>query len=60
MSIQEILNDHGIHSIWHFTDRSNLSSIEQNGLLSLDSSKSVNGRANLGTRNHYLCLFYVL
>jgi len=37
MSIQEILNDHGIHSIWHFTDRSNLSSIAHNGLLTLES-----------------------
>jgi len=37
MSIQEILNYHGINSIWHFTDRSNLNSIAEYGLLSLDS-----------------------
>ncbi len=37
MSIQEILNYHGIYSIWHFTDRSNINSIEENGLLSLDA-----------------------
>jgi len=35
MSIQTILNNHGINSIWHFTDRSNLKSILEYGLLSL-------------------------
>ncbi len=37
MSIQEILNYHGINSIWHFTDRSNLNSIAEHGLVSLDT-----------------------
>jgi len=37
MIIQEILNYHGINSIWHFTDRSNLTSISEFGLLSLNS-----------------------
>lgn len=37
MNIQEILNRNRITSIWHFTDRSNLESIAQNGLLSLSS-----------------------
>ncbi|MDQ7060873.1 MAG: DarT ssDNA thymidine ADP-ribosyltransferase family protein [Sulfurimonas sp.] len=37
MNIQEILNNHGINSIWHFTDRSNIGSIEENGLLPLNT-----------------------
>jgi hypothetical protein len=37
MNIQEILNRNGITSIWHFTDRSNLESIAENGLLSLSN-----------------------
>ena len=37
MNIQEILNRNGITSIWHFTDRSNLESITENGLLSLSN-----------------------
>ena len=37
MSIQEILKHHGINSIWHFTDRSNLKSISENGLVSLNT-----------------------
>jgi len=36
MNLQETLNYYGITSIWHFTDESNLDSIEKYGLLSLD------------------------
>lgn len=36
MNLQETLNHYGITSIWHFTDASNLASIEKYGLLSLD------------------------
>jgi len=36
MNLQETLNHYGITSIWHFTDASNLASIEEHGLLSLD------------------------
>ena len=36
MNLQETLNYYGITSIWHFTDESNLKSIEKNGLLSLE------------------------
>ena len=36
MNLQETLKHYGITSIWHFTDMSNLASIEKNGLLSLD------------------------
>lgn len=35
MSIKNTLNHYGIKSIWHFTDLSNLESIEKNGVLSL-------------------------
>ncbi len=35
MSLKKILNDYNIKSIWHFTDRSNLDSIKEHGLLSL-------------------------
>lgn len=35
MSIKKTLNYYGITSIWHFTDLSNLESIEKNGVLSL-------------------------
>ena len=35
MNIQSNLRKNGIKSIWHFTDRSNLISIEKHGLLSL-------------------------
>jgi len=35
MSINETLNMHGITSIWHFTDKSNLKSIEEYGIQSL-------------------------
>jgi hypothetical protein len=35
MSIQQLLNYYGIRSIWHFTDESNLISIEKYGILSL-------------------------
>jgi len=35
MNLQETLKTNGITSVWHFTDRSNLASIEKNGLLSL-------------------------
>ena len=35
MSIEKTLNYYGIKSIWHFTDLSNLESIEKNGVLSL-------------------------
>ena len=34
MNLKETLKTHGITSIWHFTDRSNLESIKKNGLLS--------------------------
>lgn len=36
MTLQEVLNYYGIDKIWHFTDRSNLSSIKKYGLLSLN------------------------
>jgi len=36
MNIQETLKHYGITSIWHFTDVSNLKSIEEHGLLSLE------------------------
>ncbi|MBN2824491.1 MAG: DUF4433 domain-containing protein [Campylobacterales bacterium] len=36
MSLKEVLEFYGITSIWHFTDRSNLESIKENGLLSLE------------------------
>lgn len=36
MNLQETLKFYGITSIWHFTDRSNLESIKQHGLLSLE------------------------
>jgi hypothetical protein len=35
MNIQNLLRSYGIKSIWHFTDKSNLTSIENLGLLSL-------------------------
>jgi len=35
MNLQEILKFYGITSIWHFTDESNLESIQKHGLLSL-------------------------
>lgn len=35
MTLQNILNYYGIKSIWHFTDASNLASIEKYGVLSL-------------------------
>lgn len=35
MSIVETLNKHDIKSIWHFTDKSNLKSIEKYGIRSL-------------------------
>ena len=35
MNIQNILKEYGITSIWHFTDMSNLKSIEKYGVLSL-------------------------
>jgi len=35
MSIRETLSSYGIESIYHFTDRANLKSIEQNGIQSL-------------------------
>jgi len=35
MNLKETLEEFGITSIWHFTDRSNLESIEEHGLLSL-------------------------
>jgi len=35
MSIKKTLKYYGISSIWHFTDLSNLESIEENGVLSL-------------------------
>lgn len=35
MNIQKVLKSHGIKSIWHFTDKSNLASIKKYGLLSL-------------------------
>jgi len=35
MNIQSVLKRHGIKSIWHFTDKSNLASIKKYGLLSL-------------------------
>jgi len=36
MNLQKTLKFYGITSIWHFTDESNLESIKQHGLLSLD------------------------
>ena len=36
MNLQETLKYYSITSIWHFTDASNLVSIEEHGLLSLD------------------------
>lgn len=42
MSIQKVLNRNGITSIWHFTDRSNLSSILECGILSLKEIKREN------------------
>lgn len=35
MNIQKVLNSHGIKSIWHFTDKSNLETISKHGILSL-------------------------
>lgn len=35
MNLQETLNYYGITSVWHFTDRSNLESIQEHGILSL-------------------------
>lgn len=35
MNLKETLKQFGITSIWHFTDRSNLESIQKHGLLSL-------------------------
>ena len=35
MSVIETLQNQGINSIWHFTDKSNLDSIERYGILSL-------------------------
>jgi len=35
MNIKKVLKDYGITSIWHFTDFSNLKSIEKYGILSL-------------------------
>jgi len=35
MNLKETLKHFGITSIWHFTDRSNLESIQKHGLLSL-------------------------
>jgi len=35
VSIQATLEHYGVRSIWHFTDMSNIQSIENNGLLSL-------------------------
>jgi len=35
VSIQATLEHYGVRSIWHFTDISNIQSIENNGLLSL-------------------------
>jgi len=35
MNLKETLEQFGITSIWHFTDRSNLESIQKHGLLSL-------------------------
>ena len=37
MDLKETLEFYGITSIWHFTDRSNLDSIEKYGLLSLET-----------------------
>ena len=42
MNLQETLETYGITSVWHFTDRSNLESIEKNGLLSLFLLKEKN------------------
>lgn len=36
MNLKEALNYYGKTSVWHFTDKSNLASIEKYGLLSLD------------------------
>jgi len=36
MSLKNILEEYGIKSIWHFTDKSNIESIKKHGLLSLD------------------------
>jgi len=36
MNLQETLKHYDIKSFWHFTDMSNLNSIQENGLLSLD------------------------
>lgn len=36
MNLKETLNFYGITSVWHFTDESNLESIKNHGLLSLD------------------------
>lgn len=35
MTYGDTLQNYGINTLWHFTDRSNLDSIEKNGLLSL-------------------------
>ena len=37
MSIVETLKKHDIHSVWHFTDKNNLKSIEKYGIQSLYS-----------------------
>ncbi|HHH72645.1 MAG TPA: DUF4433 domain-containing protein, partial [Sulfuricurvum sp.] len=44
MKLIDNLDRYGIKSIWHFTDRSNLASIERHGLLSLSeiARRSVN------------------
>lgn len=36
MNIRDIIEYYNISSVWHFTDRSNLESIEEHGLLSLE------------------------
>ena len=36
MKLQELLIKHGIKYLWHFTDMSNLDSIQKNSLLSLE------------------------
>ena len=35
MNLEQALKHYGITSVWHFTDRSNLASIQKHGLLSL-------------------------
>lgn len=40
MKLQKLLEKYGINHLWHFTDMSNLESIQENNLLSLDQLKS--------------------